>query len=43
MPPVGYADPVMNDGPGFHSDAKNYAWAHPLGAHRARHLSHQGK
>jgi hypothetical protein len=39
MPPAGYADPITNDEPGFHSDAWNFIRAHLLGAHRAR-LSH---
>jgi hypothetical protein len=43
MPPVGYADPIMNDGLGFHLDAQNYSWAHLVGVHRAHHPSHQGK
>jgi hypothetical protein len=43
MPPAGYADSVTNDGPVFHSNARNYARARPLGAHQARHSSHRGK
>jgi hypothetical protein len=30
MPPAGYADPVTNDGPGFHSGIRNFVQAHPL-------------